>query len=226
LAKARTKTEGDAVALHFLNEELTEVKAALAQRDAELAEAGAAGEQFHHRKSATEPAVEVGRLQLAERLLLGRSQEEAPVAENSAAQQRAQDQGRMVRRLVGAGALLAVVVLAAIFYPRLEEIVLGHGPEAALVASESEASAAPEIQVSSDAAHALSQRIVIGVPIANVRAGPSTATAVVMTLARGAEVLPVERRGSWVRIRMSAGDGTPEREGWIISSALKLTDTR
>ena len=131
----------------------------------------------------------------------------------------------MVRRLVGAGALLAVLAVAAMFYPRLEEVVLGRSPEAAPLASESE-QPAPEIEASTEAAHALSQRIVIGVPVANVRAGPSTATAVITTLARGAEVLPIERRGSWVRIRMSAGDGTPEQEGWIINSALTLTENR
>ncbi|HYM01685.1 MAG TPA: SH3 domain-containing protein, partial [Stellaceae bacterium] len=61
-------------------------------------------------------------------------------------------------------------------------------------------------------------RTIVSVSIANMRTRPSTTAAVITTLSRDTEVVPIERRGSWVFIRI--GDGARKQEGWVFGSNL------
>jgi hypothetical protein len=55
----------------------------------------------------------------------------------------------------------------------------------------------------------------------NFRTAPSTAGAVVATLPAGVEVVPLERSGQWVRVRVENADGKGNaQEGWVFSSYL------
>jgi hypothetical protein len=59
----------------------------------------------------------------------------------------------------------------------------------------------------------------VEVRVANLRAQPSTSAAVLTKLTRDAEVVPVERRGKWVFVRI--GEGPAQKQGWIARSVLK-----
>ena len=56
----------------------------------------------------------------------------------------------------------------------------------------------------------------------NVRASPSNAAAVVSTLARGAKVATIERRGNWTLVQIG-GDSRniKPRRGWVYGSFLR-----
>jgi len=66
------------------------------------------------------------------------------------------------------------------------------------------------------------QSMAIAVRDVNVRASPSNAAAVVSTLARGAKVATIERRGNWTLVQIE-GDSRnikPQR-GWVYGSFLR-----
>ena len=65
------------------------------------------------------------------------------------------------------------------------------------------------------------RRTIIGASGANLRAGPSTAAAVITTLPHDTEVALIERRGAWVLIRVGGGNGSHVHEGWVYGSTLK-----
>jgi hypothetical protein len=69
-----------------------------------------------------------------------------------------------------------------------------------------------------DVADVAEPRAAIDVAAANVRAGPSTNAAVIMTLPRNRKVTPIGRRGSWVQVRIGGAAG---KTGWLHSSLLK-----
>jgi uncharacterized protein YgiM (DUF1202 family) len=66
------------------------------------------------------------------------------------------------------------------------------------------------------------RRATIGATGANLRAGPSTGSAVIATLPRDAEVTLLERRGSWMQVRAPSRDGT-RQEGWVYAPSVKET---
>jgi hypothetical protein len=233
LAKARAqpeaaRDEGNDVELRRLRDELTVMQAALADRELELSRA----------QSETEQAREHWTTE-AERLLAARvhwrrdgrtPRPRRPVTKAFKSQHRAE----VARRIVRGGALAASLAAAVMLYPRVEPMVAERwwptiaerwslmvatlGPE--LDQSLRTAGGPPQPQ-SPDPTQAAEQRAVIDASVANVRAAPSTASAVVVTLPHDAEVTTVERRGNWVRIRVGGEDGKEPQEGWVYASLLK-----
>jgi SH3-like domain-containing protein len=55
---------------------------------------------------------------------------------------------------------------------------------------------------------------------ANLRAGPSSTTAVIGLIPRDAKVTRLEKQGSWTRIRYAKGTDKP-LEGWLFTSFLQ-----
>ncbi len=220
LAKARAQAQGDDVELHFLREELQEVKASLTLREAELAEARSMAAQLRQARRAN-----VGQLHLAERLLSGsiEAQREAAGEESAGPPAPApapRHQPQAGRRLIGIGALLLVLVMAVIAYPHIEQMLRG-GLRPEILPPRSEPTLRTSEPPSPKPAEVAERRAVIGVSDAKLRSGPSTVAAVIATLPRGTEVTPLERRGDWVLIRTGGGHGTGEREGWVFRSSLK-----
>lgn len=120
-AKARAQAQGDDVELHFLREELQEVKTSLALREAELAEARSTAAQLRQARRAN-----VGQLHLAERLLSGSIEAQQDAADADAGGTRARapaarDRPRTGRRLLGVGALLLAAAMAVMVYPRVAQ---------------------------------------------------------------------------------------------------------
>ena len=222
LAETRTRTEGDAVELHFLREELAEVKAALTARETELVELG----------SAAGSAPKLGQLQLADRLLSGRGRALEEAQKSQAADvpppaAAGRDRPRRGRGILGLAAVAAVAAMAAIAYVTIEpgsfdDLWPGGAPAVG------ESLASPPV-ASGDAESAMSAkvatRVVIAIEHANLRAGPSPQATVFAVLPRDATVTPVERRGAWVLVRLHE-EGAPTREGWVYGSSLKLTTGR
>src|SRR6185312_1433809 len=56
----------------------------------------------------------------------------------------------------------------------------------------------------------------------NLRSGPSTSDAIVTTLKAGTQVVPGERKGSWVRVSLDANGGQPAQQGWAYAASLQL----
>jgi hypothetical protein len=138
----------------------------------------------------------------------------------------------VTRHVIRGGVVAASLAAAAFLYPRVEPMIVEgwwpklhqlavtrfeslRGKDGAPVASQL---AAP-VQVAER--HAL-----IDVSQVKLRAGPSTSTPVITTLARDMEVTQVERRGYWVLVRFGGEDGRDQQEGWIYGSFLKDADSR
>jgi uncharacterized protein YgiM (DUF1202 family) len=124
-------------------------------------------------------------------------------------------------------AVLATCAVAAfIFYPSIEPVVVkSWWPKIVGFAGEVTDEVKPLLRRVGaeiwsrlpDSSPAGETRTVIDVPIANVRAGPSTASPVVLSVSRYTEVTPVERRGNWVLIRIGGEGG---QQGWVHNSLL------
>ena len=231
LAEARTRAEGDAIELHFLREELAEVKSSLAQRDAELAEALAAGEEAHRTLAETAHAakIELGQLHLAERLLTGRARQDDVVSAGGRGG-RGEASGARHQPAIGSrliiGALLAGLAGAIGFFAFSGQAVLDRwwpdaeqaGDDGPPLVRSGEPTARSQALEATDAA---ARRIVVGVVVAKVRSAPSPSAAVIATLARDTEVMALERRGKWIRVRTKGADGAEAREGWVYGASLK-----
>ena len=72
-----------------------------------------------------------------------------------------------------------------------------------------------ELQLLSDATK---PRMAVAVGVANVRSGPSTATAVITKLPQNTHVRVLEQHGDWVQIRI---DEKEADQGWLHRSLLK-----
>jgi hypothetical protein len=212
LAEARARADGDAIELHFLREELAEVKAVLAARDTESAEPHAAAK----------PSVKVEKLQLAERLLAGRGETDDAEAEAQRARQgRPRPRGRFTRF----AAVVAGVALAVMAYPAID-LVVRDAPWAPIMPAAMPV-AAPAARLAQSAPPAAAvERILVGVAVANVRAAPSPTAAVITTLPHDAEVTPVERRGKWVLVRIGPAEGAEGRQGWVFGASLRVVAGR
>ncbi|MDE2475536.1 MAG: SH3 domain-containing protein [Alphaproteobacteria bacterium] len=135
------------------------------------------------------------------------------------------NQKRGKSRKSGIGISVAVVAAAAslvvYLYPNLDDI-LQPAPKVEISAADAAPATAPKPAAPAPAAekHAVLLRG------ANVRTAPSGDASVMLTLPRGTEVAPLERRGSWTRIQVQPdGNSTEPREGWIFTSFLKEADT-
>jgi hypothetical protein len=133
-----------------------------------------------------------------------------------------------LRRLVPAGAVAVAAALVAVYlstgktlvsewWPQLVSVAIGDEPAPTTgTSSESSAPTSPAVA---------SRRGVVGATGANLRAGPSTSSAVIAALPRDAEVTLVERRGSWMQVRTASRDGTRQQEGWVYAPSLKEVRT-
>lgn len=142
-----------------------------------------------------------------------------PVANTEGSQKRGKS------RKSGIGITVAVIAAAAslvvYLYPNLDDI-LQPAPRVEISAADAAPATAPKPVAPAPAAekHAVLLRG------ANVRTAPSGDASVMLTLPRGTEVAPLERRGSWTRIQVKPdGTSTEPREGWIFTSFLKEADT-
>jgi hypothetical protein len=55
----------------------------------------------------------------------------------------------------------------------------------------------------------------------NLRVAPSSSAAVVATLARGTRVAVIGQQGGWTHVRVGAADGKLSQQGWVFGSYLK-----
>jgi len=146
-----------------------------------------------------------------------------------------QRKAHAARRFMRAGVAAACLVAAIMVYPRVEPLLVDQlwpkivelkddlNPLLSGGGSKNSSSPATTPTPVPTPTPAPVARTVIGVSFANVRAGPSTATATIMRLRRGQAVIPLERRGNWVRIRVAGGGG---KQGWAHRSLLKTAGRR
>ncbi|HXP76031.1 MAG TPA: SH3 domain-containing protein [Stellaceae bacterium] len=253
LAEVRTEAEAARdpaadVERRCLRDKLAAMEAALADREAEVAQARSSAKQARERwtleaQATLEKAEEAWKAEEAQRLLAARAewQKTVPVANTKSAfskvidrQRQADIARRLIRGGVLAACLAAAAVAAAVFYPRVEPMIVDRWwPKIdQLIATAIEpfrgrAGAPTEAQLPvPERAHVAERRAIIGVSSAKVRAGPSTETAVITTLPRDKEVTPVERRGYWVLVRIGGEDGKHKQEGWVYGSFLNDFDSR
>ena len=128
------------------------------------------------------------------------------------------------RRFIRAGVVATCVVAAVMFYPRIEPMVSeSWWPKFVGLKGEVD----PLLRKAKNMikstlaglANAPVARVVIDVDSANVRVGPSAATSAVMTLRRDMEVMLLERRGNWARIRIGRDDG---KQGWVLRADVEI----
>jgi uncharacterized protein YgiM (DUF1202 family) len=60
----------------------------------------------------------------------------------------------------------------------------------------------------------------------NVRAGPTTSSAVVGSVKRGMRVTVIGRQNNWLHIRIAGEAGVAPREGWLHNSRLEARPGR
>jgi hypothetical protein len=126
-------------------------------------------------------------------------------------------------RKSGAGITVAVVAavasLVVYLYPDFDNI-LQPAPQVEVSTADAAPAPPPKPAAQTGEKHAVLLRG------ANVRTAPSGDASVMLSLPRGTEVAPLERRGSWTRIQIKPdGNSTEPREGWIFTSFLKDADT-
>ncbi|MFL6688791.1 MAG: SH3 domain-containing protein [Alphaproteobacteria bacterium] len=192
-----------------LRHELAAAQASLAHREIELAEARAAVEQERER---------MNQIPLS-------TQDRKPTWEVDAEAHRAQFRRRLIRDFSIVACLFALVFM---LFPRVEPVVADVWPQDLSLKADLQPllqmaglSRAP-VPVAPVIAGTEPPHAIIDVRVANLRESPSTGAAVVTKLARNMEVVPVERRGSWVFVRI--GQGNDQKQGWIASAVLKDMD--
>ena len=133
-------------------------------------------------------------------------------------------QAQFRRRLIRDFAVVASVAgLAFMVFPRIQPVVAEAWPQDLSLKSDLK----PLLQMAglynppavAPAALEQPRAATVEVRVANLRAKPSTSAAVVTKLPRNVEVIPVERRGKWVFVRI--GEGAAQKQGWVASSVLK-----
>jgi hypothetical protein len=218
-----------------VREEMTALKTALGERERALAGANANFEQARQRwtedaQAALRMAKEAWKTEEAQRLLVAREEWEKKDARTATTKDavalglQRDRRARAARKLLWGGAVATAVVFAATNYARIEAVARNDVPKMLALVSPAQtprdAPASPGVVASPAPARTAEKRSFIGVPIANIRARPSSTAAIVTTLSRDAEVTPVEWHGSWVLIRITR-DGDQTQEGWIYGSFLK-----
>jgi len=219
----------DTIELRHVREELSEMHAVLADREARLsqvrletkrarerwkAESDVALKNAHEAWKAEEAyRISVARGDWQRDLRVVRDEEDAV---NEA-------QSRSTRRLVLDGLLaavlaVAVVVLYPIIAPMLSQQLPGVFPQAT---GEATIAAQPVHQVPLPpvAPPPPPQHVEVAIHGANVRAIPSATGAIVATLARGTKVALLQQHGNWVRVEIA--DGHRTQQGWVYDSYLK-----
>jgi SH3 domain-containing protein len=210
LAQARTHAQRDEAELARLRQGVADLSARLDEREADLVRAQSALAEAQRGRDA---GIDAQRQQL-QRVLAP-----APTAV---------PRRSPLRRLVPAGAVAVAAALVAVYlstgktlvsewWPQLVSVAIGDEP-APMTGTSSESSAPTSPAVAS-------RRGVVGATGANLRAGPSTSSAVIAALPRDAEVTLVERHGSWMQVRTASRDGTRQQEGWVYAPSLKEVRT-
>lgn len=200
LAHARAEAEGreraQGLELHRLREKLTLLQGALADRDIELACARSAAEAQSRELRTQEPRTvlhpdRIGAMRMAD------------WPEKKA-------RSHLLRDILVAGVLGAAAI---ILYPH----IAAYTPQFATLAGRTPATAAPPVAppaVTAPPPAFVSRGV-------NVRSGPSTGEAIVLTLPRGAKVTTLERRGNWTLIRWTGTPGATPQQGWVYSTFLE-----
>jgi SH3-like domain-containing protein len=130
-------------------------------------------------------------------------------------QQRRADARR--RAFKSAGLIAAAVFAGFLFYPQVAALLPRNLPMD-LTAATTALSAAPAAPAPAAAPQQPTAMIARGV---NLRAGPTTQSAVVSQLSRGLGVVTFENSGNWVRVRTVPADSTQPLEGWVYTSFLE-----
>jgi len=126
---------------------------------------------------------------------------------------------RLIRVVVIAGCLAAAVfgyvtfkpMIVERFGPTLAELTNGVAPLLRTIEDATQS----ELQLLTDATK---PHMAVSVKIANVRAGPSTATAVITKLPQNTRVTVLEEKGDWIQIRLVENGA---EQGWLHRSLLK-----
>ena len=133
-------------------------------------------------------------------------------------QQKTRNTGRNIR----IGAFTALLVAAALAYPYLAPLISEEWwPKISAYKREVQPTvnrAGDQIQTWLSNATKPAPRMTVGVASANVRATPSKSAAVIATLPRNSEVVIIDRRQSWVRIRLDDRSGLT---GWLHATLLR-----
>ncbi|HEY1638663.1 MAG TPA: SH3 domain-containing protein [Rhizomicrobium sp.] len=186
-----------------LRHELAAAQASLAHREIELAEARATLEQERERL----------------RHVPIEAVERRPAWQEDQEEKQAQFRRRLIRDFA---VVASVAGLAFMVFPHIQPVVAEAWPQDLSLKSDLK----PLLQMAGlykgpVVAPAPQEKLhaTVEVRVANLRAQPSTSAAVLTKLTRDAEVVPVERRGKWVFVRI--GEGPAQKQGWIARSVLK-----
>ena len=184
LAEATARRESAEAALERARvrarEEMAAVKATLAMRDAELAQARSASAPS---RGHPEPRGVAQPSRIRE--LINRPDERGT-----------QDQRTFIREIIVA---VALGVAGVMFYPNIEALIFGEPPVAVRTIPVPRAKPAPPVVVA--------QRTAVVARDAKLRAEPSATAAVVASLKQGLSVAVVEERGKWVLVRADGKTG-------------------
>jgi hypothetical protein len=215
----------ETVELRRAREDLSETRAALADRETRLTQARLEMKRARERwkveaEIALNKAQEAWKAEEAYRISVARGDWQrnmrvSPDDDDADQEQRS----RNVRRLVLDGVLAAALaVFVVVLYPSIAPLFAqywsGNFPQ---VAANAGAYVPPKLPPAPPPAAPV--RVDVTVRGANVHAEPSATGSIVATLARGIKVTPLEQRGSWVRVHF-ATDGQTQ-EGWVYGPYLK-----
>ena len=207
LAQAKTQSERDQAELARLRQGVTDLSARLDEREADLVRGQTALEEAQRGRDVGADT----QRHLLQRVL---TPPPAPAPRRS-----------RLRRFAPAGAIAAIAAAALAFYwstastpagglwPQLVSLAIGDEPPSGGGMSEPAAPATAPVTL---------RRATIGATGANLRAGPSTGSAVIAALPRDAEVTLIDRRGSWMQVRAVGRDGA-HQEGWVYAPSVKET---
>jgi len=207
-----------------LRRDLDLVQAAVSDREARLALARSEAKLSRERWKAQAQAAlrkteEAWEADEAYRFKLARAQWEKE-AQNARAEAAAiKEQSQRQPNLVRDGAIAASLAVAAVFflYPTIEPMIVERWSTMVPSATES----APRVNKARPQLLEALPRDIVSVHVAKVRAADTVAAAIVASLVRGTEVIPIEQRGSWERIRTIGANGSLIQEGWVSRASLK-----
>ncbi|HEY5047929.1 MAG TPA: SH3 domain-containing protein [Rhizomicrobium sp.] len=120
--------------------------------------------------------------------------------------------------LVAAALAAALAVAVVVFYPGIAAMLGAYWPNAAPAATQS-ANAPEHLPPAHSLPAIVAPHFATITHVANVRVTPSATADVIGTLARGSNVVPLEKRGNWVRIHMGVAGAI--KDGWVYGPYLR-----
>lgn len=224
----------DGIELRRTREELSAIRATLADREARLSQAKLEMQRARERwKTESETALakahEAWKAEEAYRIsvLRGDWQRDVRMRNLEPAVDEREEQPRISGRVIRDGLIATVLAVAVVFlYPTVAPLLEQWLPDGYLPTAEQAIPVAAHAVPSppprpAAAAPAQPPPLVVNIGSANVRAEPSNAADIVTTVHLGAKVAFVGRSGSWDRIRI--GEGTSAKDGWIFGAYLTST---